>query len=99
MIAWGRILLFERRFMLFVYDEQAKVSERKKEAASYANHDIIGFIAKHLLVKLYPFSVRIAGVIDAQAWSENTPKPFCELSRQDDFGQHEQDLLSFGKGL
>ena len=49
-VAGRRVLLFERRFMLFVDDEKAQIPEGKEEAAPHANHDVVGFVAKHLLV-------------------------------------------------
>ena len=93
MIAGSRVLLLIGVLMLFVYNHQPQITERKKYGRTDSKDDIISFFSQLLPPYLYPFGIRKLGMINPQTRTEYPLQAFCDLSSQCYFRQEIQYLF------
>src|SRR5574344_193220 len=93
MVARGRLLLFETRFMFLVYDNQTEILKRKKYGTSRTKYHIIRIIRHLFLPYLHTFSIAILRMINAQLVSKDTAQAICYLNGEGYFRQQVENLL------
>ena len=95
-VARSRILLFVRRLVLFVDDDQSEILKGQKHRRAHAEQQRIGVFAQLPLPNFYSLVVRELRMVDAEFFAEHATKTIRDLRRQRDFGQQKQDLFSLG---
>ena len=93
MVSRSRILLFERSFVLFVYDDESQSLKRQEDGTSCTQDYIIGMIRELFLPDFYTLSITIFRMVDAQPVAENSMKALHDLYGQSDFRQKIEHLL------
>ena len=93
MVSRSRILLFERSFVFFVYDDESQILKWQEDGTSSTQDYIIRVIRELFLPDFYTLSITIFRMIDAQPVAEDSMQTFHDLYSQSDFRQKIEHLL------
>ena len=87
MITGSRVLLLICIFMLFIYDYQSQVLERKKNGRTNPQYHIIFFVSQLLLPDFHTFGIRKLRMVNAETMAEYPLQAFGYLSSQSNLRQ------------
>ena len=99
MIAWSRILLFERGLVLFIDDDKSQFLERQKDCTSCSQDHIIGMPGELFLPDFHALCITIFRMIDTEPVAKDFVQSLHNLNRQGDFGQQIEHLPVFLDGF